>query len=116
MLGGFVSLGAGIVAFVWPNITALAVVFVIGIWAILGGILEIAGSLRLRRLDGATHWVGLMIAGVLELLFGLILVFFPGSGILGIVWLVGVFALLFGIAFVVSAFQLRSMAKKAGMI
>lgn len=116
MLGGFVSFGAGIVAFVWPNITALAVVFVIGIWAILGGILEIAGSLRLRRLDGATHWVGLMIAGVLELLFGLILVFFPGGGILGIVWLVGVFALLFGIAFVVSAFQLRSMAKKAGMI
>ncbi|MCZ4077180.1 HdeD family acid-resistance protein [Rhodococcus sp. H36-A4] len=116
MLGGFVSLAAGIVALVWPNITAIAVVFVIGIWAILGGILEIAGSLRLRRLDGATHWVGLMIAGVLELLFGLILVFFPGSGILGIVWLVGVFALLFGIAFVVSAFQLRSMAKKAGMI
>ncbi|MGB3371616.1 MAG: HdeD family acid-resistance protein [Rhodococcus sp. (in: high G+C Gram-positive bacteria)] len=116
LLGGLVSLGAGIVAFVWPEITALAAVFVIGIWAIMGGLLEIAGSIRLRKLDGAAHWGMLLFAGVLELLFGLVLVFFPISGILSIVWLVGVFALVFGVLFVVSAFQVRSAAKKAGVL
>lgn len=113
LLGGIVSLVAGIIAFVWPEITALAAVFVIGIWAILGGILEIFGAIRLRKLDGAAHWGMLLVAGVLELIFGAILVFFPVGGILSIVWLVGVFALLFGLLLVVSAIQVRSLAKKA---
>lgn len=116
LLGGLVSLGAGIVAFVWPEITALAAVFVIGIWAIMGGLLEIAGSIRLRKLDGAAHWGMLLFAGILELVFGLVLVFFPISGILSIVWLIGVFALVFGVLLVVSAFQVRSAAKKAGVL
>ncbi|WP_338888225.1 HdeD family acid-resistance protein [Rhodococcus sovatensis] len=116
LLGGLVSLGAGIVAFVWPEITALAAVFVIGIWAIMGGLLEIAGSIRLRKLDGASHWGMLLFAGILELVFGLVLVFFPISGILSIVWLIGVFALVFGVLLVVSAFQVRSAAKKAGVL
>lgn len=116
LLGGLVSLGAGIVAFVWPEITALAAVFVIGIWAIMGGLLEIAGSIRLRKLDGAAHWGMLLFAGILELVFGLVLVLFPISGILSIVWLIGVFALVFGVLLVVSAFQVRSAAKKAGVL
>lgn len=116
LLGGVVSLAAGVIAFVWPEITALAAVFVIGIWAIVGGILEIAGSIRLRKLQGAAHWGLLLFAGILELLFGIVLVFFPVSGILSIVWLIGVFALIFGVLFVVSAFQVRSAAKKAGIV
>ncbi|MCC8927946.1 MAG: HdeD family acid-resistance protein [Rhodococcus sp. (in: high G+C Gram-positive bacteria)] len=116
LLGGIVSLGAGIVAFVWPEITALAAVFVIGIWAVLGGLLEIVGALRLRSVGGASHWVMLLVAGLLELVFGLVLVFFPVSGILSIVWLIGVFALLFGLVLVVSAFTVRSEAKKAGVL
>lgn len=116
LLGGVVSLVAGIVAFVWPGITALAAVFVIGIWAIMGGILEVTGSLRLRSLGGTSHWGLLLGAGIIELLFGVVLVFFPVSGILSIVWLVGVFALLFGVLLVVSAFQVRSAAKKAGVL
>ncbi|MDJ0394611.1 HdeD family acid-resistance protein [Rhodococcus sp. G-MC3] len=116
LLGGVVSLVAGIVAFVWPDITALAAVFVIGFWAIMGGILEIAGSFRLKKFDGAAHWVVLLVAGILELLFGIVLVFFPVSGILSIVWLVGVFAVMLGVLFVVSAFQVRSAAKKAGVL
>ncbi len=116
LLGGIVSFVAGIIAFVWPEITALAAVFVIGVWAIMGGILEIAGAIRLRKLDGAAHWAMLLLAGVLELIFGAILVLFPGGGILGIVWLVGVFALLFGLLLVVSAIQVRSLAKNAGVL
>ena len=58
----------------------------------------------------------LLVAGLLELVFGLVLVFFPVSGILSIVWLIGVFALLFGLVLVVSAFTVRSEAKKAGVL
>lgn len=116
LLGGVVSVAAGIVAFVWPGITALAAAFVIGIWAVVGGALEIAGSIRLRKLGGSGHWVMLSIAGILEVLFGLILVFFPGSGILGLVTFLAIFAIVFGLVLVVSAIQVRSAAKKAGVI
>ena len=41
------------------------------------------------------------IAGVLSVLFGLLLVIFPGSGALSVVWLIGVYAITFGSAFIV---------------
>ena len=69
-----------------------------------------------RQLVEHRRLVADLVAGLLELVFGLVLVFFPVSGILSIVWLIGVFALLFGLVLVVSAFTVRSEAKKAGVL
>ena len=44
---GTVSVAAGVVAFVWPGITALAFVYLIAAWAIISGGAEIAFALAL---------------------------------------------------------------------
>jgi uncharacterized membrane protein HdeD (DUF308 family) len=107
---GVVSVLAGIVALVWPGVTAFALLFVVAFWAIMLGISEIIGAFTSRR-QGSSAWGWTLAAGVLNVLFGIVLLIWPASGILTLVWLVGIFALLGGVTLVVLAFQVRSVAR-----
>ena len=107
---GVVSVLAGLVALVWPGVTALALLFVIAFWAIVMGIGEIGGAFASRR-SGSGAWGWTLAAGVLNVVFGVLLLLWPAGGILALVWLVGIFAIAGGIALVVLAFRVRSAAK-----
>lgn len=113
LLAGLVSVAAGVVALVWPAATALVVLYVIGFWAILVGILEVVAAFQVRSAGGQWGWT--LLAGILAVIFGLLLIIFPGSGILSLVWLLGTFAIVFGVLFVIGAFQVRSAARRAGV-
>jgi uncharacterized membrane protein HdeD (DUF308 family) len=107
---GVVSVLAGLVALVWPGVTALALLFLIAFWAILLGVGEIGGAFAARR-RGSNAWGWTLAAGVLNVVFGVLLLIWPGSGVLTLVWLVGIFALAGGIALIVLAFRVRSVAR-----
>jgi uncharacterized membrane protein HdeD (DUF308 family) len=105
---GVIGIAAGLVAFAWPGITALALLFVIAAWAILTGIMEVIAGVRLRRaIDN--EWM-LIIAGVLSVVFGILLIARPGAGALAIVWLIGTYAVIFGIALLVLSWRIRGLA------
>ncbi|MGX8272207.1 HdeD family acid-resistance protein [Brevundimonas diminuta] len=108
-LGGVVSILAAVVAFAWPGLTALVLVYLIGFWSILRGVLEIIGAIRLRN-EIANEWT-LGVAGALSVIFGLILVFMPGAGALGLLWLIAAWAVLFGLLLIWVAFKVRTLAK-----
>ncbi|MGI5129158.1 HdeD family acid-resistance protein [Pseudonocardia sp. CA-107938] len=108
---GVVSLLAGVVALVWPGATALTILVLIGVWAIVVGVAEIAGGLGARRM-GAVDWGWTVAGGVLGVLFGIALLVQPGAGILAFVWLLGAFAVVFGVVVIVWAFRLRSLARQ----
>ncbi len=107
---GLVSIGAGIVAFVWPGLTALALLYIVAIWAIVIGIGEIVAAIRLREAIEGEWLLGL--SGLLAVVFGVIAIIFPGSGILALTWLVGAYAILFGVTLVAVGFELRSWASR----
>ncbi|WP_296174845.1 HdeD family acid-resistance protein [uncultured Brevundimonas sp.] len=108
-LGGIASLAAGALAFVWPGLTALVLVYLIGFWSIVRGVLEIVGAIRLRN-EIPNEW-SLGLAGALSVLFGAILVVAPGTGALGLLWLIAAWAVLFGLLLIWVAFRVRRLAK-----
>ncbi|SRR5258707_2656183 len=105
---GILSIIAGIVAFVYPGLTALVLLYLVASWAIVTGILELVAAFAIRGF-AAREWA-LGLAGIISIIFGILLFVFPRAGLLSILWLVGIYGLVFGILFIVRAFQLRSWA------
>jgi uncharacterized membrane protein HdeD (DUF308 family) len=104
---GILGIVLGIAAFVWPNATALSILALVAIWAILMGIFQVVAAVRLRReIEGELL---LAIGGLLSTAFGVYLLINPRDGLVSLVWLVGFWAVLFGITNVVLAFRLRAL-------
>lgn len=102
---GIAGIAAGILAVVWPGITALVLLTFIGIWSIIRGLFEIVGAFSVRRhIDN--EWM-LIAAGALSVLFGIIVLVAPGAGALALLWLIGAYAIVAGIMLVGFAFRLR---------
>ena len=58
LLLGLVDLAAGVVALAWPGPTALVLVLIVGTWAVIAGVVEIAAAFAGRRAGrdaGAVH-------------------------------------------------------------
>ncbi len=108
---GIVGIGAGVVTFLWPGITAVALLAVVAVWAVLTGVAEIVTAIELRRyLHG--EWM-LAAAGVLSIAFGAILAMRPLAGALAVTWLIGLYAILFGGLLVGFGFRLHRWQESA---
>jgi uncharacterized membrane protein HdeD (DUF308 family) len=105
---GIVGLAAGIVAFAWPGLTAVALLMLIAAWAIVSGIFEIIGAIRLRN-EIDNEWL-LILHGAVSVLFGIFVWMQPGEGALAIIWVIGAYAIIAGVILSILAFRLRSHA------
>jgi len=104
---GLISIAASVIAFMVPGITALALVVLIATWAIVSGIFEIVAAVRLRRVI-SNEWL-LVLAGIASILFGVLIVLWPGAGALALVWWIGAFTLIFGALLISLAFRVRRL-------
>jgi uncharacterized membrane protein HdeD (DUF308 family) len=93
-LVGVVGIAAGAVTLMWPGITGIVLLYFIAAWAIAAGVFEIVGALRLRKEIEGEWW--LVAAGVVSVLFGVLILMSPGAGALSIAFAIGWFAILYG--------------------
>lgn len=102
---GALGIVAAILVFLWPNITAMVLLYLVAIWAIGMGVFQILAAIELGRdargefwlvLGGGEFW--LTFGGLLSIVFGTLLVAFPGAGLISLVWLVGMWAIAFGVS------------------
>jgi uncharacterized membrane protein HdeD (DUF308 family) len=107
LLAGLAGVGVGVVTFVSPALTALALLYLIAFWAIVRGIFEIVAAIHLRR-ELEKEWL-LAVSGLLSILLGVILVVAPGAGALAVLWWIGAFAILFGVLTIALGFRLKAV-------
>jgi uncharacterized membrane protein HdeD (DUF308 family) len=107
---GAVSILFGIVVLVWPGMSLEILVILVGIWAIVIGILQIVSSVGHRAVPNS-GWVWGIIGGVLAIMFGLLVIIWPGTGLVSIIVIIGIWAIVWGIVFIVLGIQLRKAAR-----
>jgi uncharacterized membrane protein HdeD (DUF308 family) len=109
LLLGLVSVAAGICAVVYPALTALVLVLLMGANAFLTGVFDIAIAIRLRRVLRG-HWL-LVLTGIVSILFGVLVFAFPGAGALALVWLISLYAVVTGVLLLVLGLRTRRAAQ-----
>jgi len=106
LIDGLLGIAVGIVAFAWPGITALALLYLIAFWAVFTGVLQVIAAVQLRK-EIQGEWL-LALSGILSVLFGVALVVRPMAGALAVIWLIGAYSIAFGVLMIVLGFRLRS--------
>lgn len=112
LLGGLVGVGAGIITFARPGITALALLVYVAVWAIVTGVTQIVAAIRLRKHIEGELFLGL--AGLASIAFGTILIMRPDVGALAVVWIIGSYAIIFGVLLAALSFKLRGVSRRLG--
>ena len=104
-LVGVAGIAVGILTFMWPGLTALLLLVFIACWAIVLGVFQIAGAIKLRK-EIDNEWT-LILSGALSVLFGVVLLVAPGPGAVGLIWMIAAYAVVFGVLLVMLSFRLK---------
>jgi uncharacterized membrane protein HdeD (DUF308 family) len=107
ILAGIFGVLAGLITLFWPGITAFSLLIVIAAWAIVNGIMEIYYAIKLRK-EIKGEWL-LALAGILSVIFGVLLLLNPFVGAIVLVLWIGSFAVVFGILLMILAFKMKRL-------
>jgi uncharacterized membrane protein HdeD (DUF308 family) len=103
LLLALIDLAAGVTALVWPGPTVLVLVLVVAVWSFVGGFLEIFAAFA----DGETAGTRALfiVAGLVSVVFGLVLFARPSVGAVTLALLFGFFNVTYGTSQVVMGVQ-----------
>jgi uncharacterized membrane protein HdeD (DUF308 family) len=105
---GILGIAVGAFTFMLPGMTALILLFTIAAWAVAIGVFQIIGAIRLRK-EIDNEWL-LILSGAISVLFGLAIVYNPGAGALGLVWVIATYAIIAGVLYIGLALRLKKHA------
>jgi uncharacterized membrane protein HdeD (DUF308 family) len=101
VLSSLASIAVGVTVFLWTDMSALALLYVIGAYAVTLGFIAVGGAFWLPLDTGDS--VLLSLTGVVSILFGIVMFAKPGDGALVLLALIAAYALVVGLAEVIVA-------------
>jgi uncharacterized membrane protein HdeD (DUF308 family) len=105
LVRGILAILFGIMAWVWPGITISVLVLFFGAYALVDGIFSIVAAFSARGTD--PNWWAELIEGIVGILAGIAVFFWPGLSALVLLYLIAAWAIITGIFEVIAAIQLR---------
>jgi uncharacterized membrane protein HdeD (DUF308 family) len=109
IIGGALSIIAGIIAFVWPGRTLVVISVVLAWFLVFKGIVDIVSAFTNH---GRPYWWVTLILGILELLLGIWAAGYPGRSLFVFINLVGIYAIFYGFSELFAAFELRGLGRR----
>lgn len=94
VLDGILGIAAGVLTLLWPGITLLALILLIGIRSLLIGGFQIAAAIKLRRALPAPFLYAL--GGIASIMLGIFAFLWPGITAFALVTMLGIYSLVFG--------------------
>lgn len=110
LLEGLLGVLVALAILVLPDLSALALLYMLAAWAVLTGILQIVTAIQLRREIRGEFFM--ILSGLASIAFGVLIALFPGDGLLAVVWIIGIYAILFGFLLIVLGLRLRSYRQR----
>jgi uncharacterized membrane protein HdeD (DUF308 family) len=110
IVAGILGVAAGIITFVWPDITLYVVSIFVAWYLIVFGIMHLVGALAGPKVS---YWWTQLLLGIAELVLGVWAVRSWQRSLVTLVTLVGVWAIFHGVAEIFAAFSVREAGKRA---
>ena len=108
-LSGVVSILAGVVAFAYTGMTALVLLMFIAVWAIVIGALQLYAAGQLWKVIDNAWW--LILGGLISIAFGVVLIGWPSTGALALIWTIAWYAVFFGCMLIGLSFELKKFKR-----
>jgi uncharacterized membrane protein HdeD (DUF308 family) len=110
IIWGVIGILAGITIFARPLTSVLTLGVIIGVWAIIFGVLEVVNGIRLREVIDNEVW--LIIGGVASVVFGILMLTNVLAGLLAVAFIIGIWALVVGVTLVLLSFRIKGMGSR----
>ena len=105
-----ISIAVGLILLFWPDLTGRLLLTILGLWALFQGVMLILAGFQAGPDDPDRGPA--MTIGAVAAIVGLVLVIWPGTGVVTLSWAIGIAALLIGGSLVYLALRLRRIDKR----
>jgi uncharacterized membrane protein HdeD (DUF308 family) len=105
LLRGIAAIVFGVLAFIWPGITLITLVFLYAAFALVDGVIALAAAFSGIAKPVSTWW--LIVVGLLGIAAGIVTFLWPGMSAIVLVLFIGAWAVAHGIFEIIGAIKLR---------
>ncbi|MBV8251392.1 MAG: DUF308 domain-containing protein [Chitinophaga sp.] len=108
LVSGILDLAIGSYLLMYPIVTMVTLPYFLGFWLTFRSCYIMGAAIDLKNL-GVDNWGWVLFGGVIVLLLGALIIYYPAAGVIGIIAVSGSAFILAGLLYIYLSFQLKNI-------